>query len=239
MSDIDTPTADTGADEVAPAPVAVDAREEFRQQLEDAPGDWYLLHTYSGYEKKVRNDLENVVRSRNLEDDIFDIRVPEEEVWEIRQGQRKKVVRPRFPGYVLVSMYMTQETWSAIRETPNVTGFVAQPKFDQAAKNLDERRYPPPLPLDEVVEMLAPRIAAEVPTPAAAGETPGLLPPTAPVTEVDIAPGDSVTVIDGPFATLHATISEVNVDAGKVTGLVEIFGRETPVELNFNQIQKN
>lgn len=215
--------------------------DEFRERLEELEGDWYLIHTYAGYEKRVKLNLENMVKSRDLEADILQIEVPEEEVWEIKQGQRKKVERRRFPSYVLVRMYMTEETWSAVRDTPAVTGFVAQPKFDAAAKNLDERRFPPSLSLDEVADMLASRTAA---TDAAASDVSAdgdvlTLPVSAPVTEVDVAVGDSVTVIDGPFATLHATISEVNVDAGKVTGLVEIFGRETPVELNFSQIQKN
>lgn len=207
----------------------LDPREEFRRQLEDLPGDWFLLHTYSGYEKRVRANIENVVKSQYLEDDIFQIEVPEETVWEVKQGQRKKVERRKFPGYVLVRMYLTDETWTAIRDTPAVTGFVGQ----------SDR--PVPLPLFEVERMLAPEPApAEVASPAAAAaaET-GVLTPAAKPTEIDLSVGDSVTVIDGPFATLHATISEINIDAGKITGLVEIFGRETPVELSFAQIQKN
>ncbi|MDQ1248791.1 MAG: transcription termination/antitermination protein NusG [Actinomycetota bacterium] len=206
----------------------VDPLDEFRRQLEDAPGDWYLLHTYSGYEKRVRANIENVIKTQDLEDDIFQIEVPEETVWEIKQGQRKKVDRRKFPGYVLVRMYLTDETWSAIRNTPAVTGFVGQ----------SDR--PVPLSLFEVERMLAPEpTAVEATGGAAAADAGGLLAPANKVTEIDLSVGDSVTVIDGPFATLHATISEINIDAGKITGLVEIFGRETPVELNFSQIQKN
>ena len=214
--------------EVAEVEVDVDPLEEFRRQLEDAPGDWYLLHTYSGYEKRVRANIENVIKSQDLEDDIFQIEVPEETVWEIKQGQRKKVDRRKFPGYVLVRMYLTDETWSAIRNTPAVTGFVGQ----------SDR--PVPLSLSEVERMIAPEPApVEAAGAVSVAGDGGLLAPTTKVTEIDLSVGDSVTVIDGPFATLHATISEINIDAGKITGLVEIFGRETPVELNFSQIQKN
>ena len=207
-----------------------DPLAEFRAQLEDAPGDWYLIHSYSGYEKRVKQNLENVIKQNDLEDDIFQIEVPEETVWEIKQGQRKKVDRRKFPGYVLIRMYLTDTTWSAVRDTPAVTGFVGQ----------SDR--PVPLSLDEVMRMLAPEpSAAEATASQAAAAEAGAQTflPTRPSTEIDVVVGDSVTVIDGPFATLHATISEINLDAGKVTGLVEIFGRETPVELSFSQIQKN
>ena len=207
-----------------------DPLAEFRAQLEDAPGDWYLIHSYSGYEKRVKQNLENVIKQNDLEDDIFQIEVPEETVWEIKQGQRKKLDRRKFPGYVLIRMYLTDTTWSAVRDTPAVTGFVGQ----------SER--PVPLSLDEVMRMLAPEpSAADVATSQGGAADAGSqgFAPARPITEIDVIVGDSVTVIDGPFATLHATISEINLDAGKVTGLVEIFGRETPVELSFSQIQKN
>ena len=207
-----------------------DPLAEFRAQLEDAPGDWYLIHSYSGYEKRVKQNLENVIKQNDLEDDIFQIEVPEETVWEIKQGQRKKIDRRKFPGYVLIRMYLTDTTWSAVRDTPAVTGFVGQ----------SDR--PVPLSLDEVMRMLAPEpSAAEATASQAAAAEAGAQTflPARPSTEIDVVVGDSVTVIDGPFATLHATISEINLDAGKVTGLVEIFGRETPVELSFSQIQKN
>ena len=206
-----------------------DPLAEFRMQLEDAPGDWYLIHSYSGYEKRVKQNLENVIKQNDLEDDIFQIEVPEETVWEIKQGQRKKVDRRKFPGYVLIRMYLTDTTWSAVRDTPAVTGFVGQ----------SDR--PVPLSLDEVMRMLAPEPSAVEAAGQAAAADAGSqsFAPARPITEIDVTVGDSVTVIDGPFATLHATISEINLDAGKVTGLVEIFGRETPVELSFSQIQKN
>lgn len=209
---------------------ANDPLEEFRRQLQEAPGSWYLVHSYSGYENRVRTNIESRMHSMNLEDDIFQIEVPEEMVWEVKQGQRKQVKRRKYPGYVLVRMYLTDETWTAVRDTPGVTGFVGQ----------SDR--PVPLSLSEVESMLAPEPAApEVAEtteaqPTSTGATPT---PTATPTEIDLTVGDSVTVIDGPFATLHATISEINIDAGKITGLVEIFGRETPVELSFSQIQKN
>jgi len=204
----------------------IDPLEEFRRQLQEAPGSWYLVHSYSGYENRVRTNIESRVHSMDLEDDVFQVEVPEEMVWEVKQGQRKQVKRRKYPGYVLVRMYLTDETWTAVRDTPGVTGFVGQ----------SDR--PVPLSLTEVESMLAPEPTVEEAAPAAA-PTSGLTPTTPQVTDIDLTVGDSVTVIDGPFATLHATISEINLDAGKVTGLVEIFGRETPVELSFNQIQKN
>ncbi|MCB0916407.1 MAG: transcription termination/antitermination protein NusG [Actinobacteria bacterium] len=222
--------ADLAADDAAWSAAAEGPGEvsEFREALEMAPGDWFLVHTYSGYEKRVKANIETVVKSQDLEDDIFAVEVPEETVWEIKQGQRKKVDRRKFPGYVLVRMYLTDETWTAVRNTPAVTGFVGQ----------SDR--PVPLSLDEVEKMLAPEPVAAEPVAASAGQADeGVLTPVARQTEIDLSPGDSVTVIDGPFATLHATISEINIDAGKITGLVEIFGRETPVELSFSQIQKN
>ena len=205
-----------------------DPLAEFRRQLEDAPGSWYLVHSYSGYENRVRQNIEARVNAMNLEDDVFQIEVPEEMVWEVKQGQRKQIKRRKYPGYVLVRMYLTDETWTVVRDTPGVTGFVGQ----------TER--PVPLSLTEVESMLAPEPAPAEAAAAAEPAAGGVAAPAAPkVTEIDLTVGDSVTVIDGPFATLHATISEINIDSGKVTGLVEIFGRETPVELNFSQIQKN
>ena len=148
-----------------------------------------------------------------------------EEVTEIKQGQHKLVRRTKFPGYVLVRMDLTDESWGAVRHTPGVTGFVGH------------GHQPSPLSLDEVVAILAPTPERKAGAPAAAGAAPGAAP--AEVRVVDFSVGDSVTVVDGPFATLHATVSEINIEAQKVTGLVEIFGRETPVELAFSQIQKN
>jgi transcription termination/antitermination protein NusG len=196
----------------------LDPAEEFRKALYSAPGDWYVVHSYAGYENRVKANLENRTASLNMEDYIFQIEVPQEEVVEIKNGQRKNVRRNKFPGYVLVRMDLTDESWSAVRHTPGVTGFVGH------------THEPSPLTLDEVMKILAPE-------PAKPGGAKGGTATKIQVLDFDI--GDSVTVIDGPFATLQATIHEINAEAQKVKGLVEIFGRETPVELSFSQIQKN
>jgi transcriptional antiterminator NusG len=205
----------------------VDPAEAFRSEMRIAPGDWYVVHSYSGYENKVKGNIEARTTTLNMEDYIFQVEVPMEEVTEIKSGVRKQVKRNKFPGYVLVRMDLTDESWGVVRHTPGVTGFVGN------------GHSPAPLSLDEVVNILAP--APEKKAVAAAGTTSvadDAAAAVAPV-EIDFSVGDSVTVVDGPFATLHATISEINIEAQKVTGLVEIFGRETPVELAFNQIHKN
>jgi transcriptional antiterminator NusG len=196
---------------------AADPNEELRDALRRAPGEWYVVHSYAGYENRVKQNLETRITSLNMEDFIFQIEVPMEEVVEIKNSQRKRVKRNKFPGYVLVRMELTNESWGAVRNTPGVTGFVG---------NAHE---PYPLTLDEVVKILA----EEQPTPEGGKKA------VAEVKVLDFEVGDSVTVIDGPFATLQATINEINADSQKVKGLVEIFGRETPVELSFSQIQKN
>ena len=198
----------------------------FKEQMRISPGDWYVIHSYAGYENKVKGNLESRVISLNVEDYIFQVEVPMEEVTEIKGGVRKLVRRNKFPGYVLVRMELTDESWGVVRHTPGVTGFVGH------------GHQPAPLTLDEVVAILAPvpeKKAGAPGAPATAGGSPS----SAPAIEIDFSIGDSVTVVDGPFATLHASISEINIEAQKVTGLVEIFGRETPVELAFSQIQKN
>jgi transcriptional antiterminator NusG len=205
----------------------VDPVEAFRSEMRIAPGDWYVVHSYSGYENKVKGNIEARTTTLNMEDYIFQVEVPMEEVTEIKSGVRKQVKRNKFPGYVLVRMDLTDESWGVVRHTPGVTGFVGN------------GHSPAPLSLDEVVNILAP--APEKKAASAAGPTSvaeDAAAAVAPV-EIDFSVGDSVTVVDGPFATLHATISEINIEAQKVTGLVEIFGRETPVELAFNQIHKN
>jgi len=202
-----------------------DPVEAFREQMRMAAGDWFVIHSYAGYENRVKSNLETRIISLNMEDYIFQVEVPMEEVTEIKQGQRKLVRRTKFPGYVLVRMDLTDESWGAVRHTPGVTGFVGH------------GHQPSPLSLDEVVAILAPTPERKPGAPAAAGATSGAAPTE--VRVVDFSVGDSVTVVDGPFATLHATVSEINIEAQKVTGLVEIFGRETPVELAFSQIQKN
>jgi len=187
-------------------------RAEFRQVLRTAAGDWYVVHSYAGYEKKVKSSLQNRIQSLNMEDYVFQIEVPEEEITEIKNGQRKQIKRNVFPGYVLVRMDLTDESWSCVRNTPGVTGFVGN------------AHHPSPLSLDEVENILAPR-------PAKAGGK-------VDIKQVDFEIGESVTVMDGPFATLPASISEIMPEQGKLKVLVSIFGRETPVELHFNQVQK-
>lgn len=211
-------------DEEAPVPAAL---QEFRDRLYSQFGDWYVVHTYSGMEKRVKANLENRITSLNAEDTIFEVVVPTEEVAEIKNGQRKLVKRTVLPGYVLVRMDLTDESWGVVRHTPSVTGFVGS------------SHQPVPLSLAEVESMLAPAVEAEVAATAAAEAPDQQQTPAAPKVEFsDFSVADSVMVVDGPFATLHATITEINVDAQRVKALVEIFGRETPVELSFTQIQK-
>jgi transcriptional antiterminator NusG len=189
-----------------------DPNAEFRRALRVAPGDWYVVHSYAGYEKKVKGNLQNRIASLNMEDYIFQIEVPEEEVMEIKNGQRKQVKRNIYPGYVLVRLDLTDESWSAVRNTPGVTGFVGN------------AHHPSPLSLDEVEKILAPR-------PKKASDK-------LDIRVVDFEVGESVTVMDGPFATLPASISEIMPEQAKLKVLVSIFGRETPVELSFHQVQK-
>ncbi len=232
-SDAASESADAAEEELAQS----SANEEedpiaaFRTRLESQFGDWYVVHSYAGFENRVKQNLETRTVSMNMEDYIYEIAVPQEEVTEIKNGVRKQVKRNKFPGYVLVRMDLTDESWGVVRHTPGVTGFVGQ------------GHNPAPLSFEEAFEMLRPSkekpvatVASAAASKAKAKATPGA---PAPKIDIDLSIGDSVTVVDGPFATLHATISEINLDAQKVVGLVEIFGRETPVELGFNQIHKN
>lgn len=224
---------ESAADEAAVEEAALEEDEDededpvatFREQMRIAPGDWYVIHSYAGYENKVKGNIETRITTMNMEDYIFQVEVPMEEVTEIKSGVRKLVRRNKFPGYVLVRMDLTDESWGAIRHTPGVTGFVGH------------GHQPAPLSLDEVVNILAPTPEKKAAVAGGGASSGGASP--AQQVEVDFSVGDSVTVVDGPFATLHATISEINIEAQKVTGLVEIFGRETPVELAFNQVVKN
>lgn len=218
--DTDSDADSEGADDSVSAP-AVDPLEEFRVALRSKPGDWFVIHTYSGMEKRVKTNLENRITSLNMEDFIYEVHVPQEDVWEVKNGQRRQISRTVLPGYVLVRMDLTDESWSAVRHTPSVTGFVGH------------SHQPVPLSLAEVEAMLAPAIVEEA--EAAASPTKAK---QKKVEFTDFFAGDSVMVVDGPFATLHATITEINIDAQRVKALVEIFGRETPVELSFTQIQK-
>jgi transcriptional antiterminator NusG len=203
----------------------VDPVQAFREELRTLPGEWYVIHTYAGYENRVKSNLEQRAVSLNVEDYIYQAEVPQEEVVQIKNGDRRTVRQNKLPGYVLVRMDLTNESWGVVRNTPGVTGFVGN-AYD-----------PYPLTLDEIVKMLAPEIEEAA---AAAAEAEGGAPKRKVEVQVlDFEVGDSVTVTDGPFATLQATINEINADSKKVKGLVEIFGRETPVELSFDQIQKN
>ena len=206
-----------------------DPLEVFRRELWAKPGDWFVVHTYSGMENRVKSNLENRIISLNMEDYIHEIVVPTEEVAEIKNGQRKMVKRTVLPGYVLVRMDLTDESWAAVRHTPSVTGFVGH------------SHQPVPLSMSEVESMLAPAVVARAEAEAAAaGTSTGSSGAVAkkPVEVADFDVSDSVMVVDGPFATLHATITEINAESQRVKALVEIFGRETPVELSFSQIQR-
>jgi len=213
------------AEELA-AEEELDPVEQLRTELRRAPGDWFVVHSYAGYENKVKTNLESRISSLDMEDYIFQVEVPTEEVTEIKNGKRQLVNRKVFPGYILVRMELTDDSWGAVRNTPGVTGFVGATS------------KPSPLSMDEVIKILAPAThkAAEAgKTPA--GQT-GATGAAAPVEVVDFEIGESVTVMDGPFATLPATISEIDSLHSKLKVLVSIFGRETPVELSFSQVSK-
>ncbi|BDH09310.1 MULTISPECIES: transcription termination/antitermination protein NusG [Streptomyces] len=221
-------------DAEAAAEVAEDEEQEpvdpvaaLRDELRGLPGEWYVIHTYAGYENRVKTNLEQRAVSLNVEDFIFQAEVPQEEVAQIKNGERKTIRQNKLPGYVLVRMDLTNESWGVVRNTPGVTGFVGN-AYD-----------PYPLTLDEIVKMLAPEAEEKAAKEAAAAEGKPAPSRKVEVQVLDFEVGDSVTVTDGPFATLQATINEINADSKKVKGLVEIFGRETPVELSFDQIQKN
>ncbi|MFD3520892.1 transcription termination/antitermination protein NusG [Streptomyces sp. NPDC058653] len=206
---------------------AADPVAALREELRTLPGEWYVIHTYAGYEKRVKANLEQRAVSLNVEDFIYSAEVPEEEIVQIKNGERKNVRQNKLPGYVLVRMDLTNESWGVVRNTPGVTGFVGN-AYD-----------PYPLTLDEIVKMLAPEAEEKAAREAAEAEGKPAPSRKVEVQVLDFEVGDSVTVTDGPFATLQATINEINADSKKVKGLVEIFGRETPVELSFDQIQKN
>ena len=212
--------ADAEADAEADASdeaVLAELREKLRTQI----GDWYVIHTYSGMENRVKQNLDSRVKTLGMEELIFESVVPTEEVVETRNGTRKTVTRTRMPGYVLVRMDLTDESWSAVRHTPSVTGFVAHASS------------PVPLSLQEVEDQLAPAALA-----AAAAASSGPKKRTRKVEVADFKVGDSVMVVNGPFSGVHATITEINVNSQRLKALVEILGRETPVDLTFNQIAK-
>lgn len=234
--DGDTVSVDDGlpsdeAAEVTPEPDAgLDDVLDLRESLLMQPGDWYVIHSYAGYEKRVKANLERRRETLNLEHLIFQVEVPEEEVVEFRKGEKKRVRRIKLPGYVLVRMDLDDDTWGAVRHTPGVTGFVGG------------AQHPQPLTIDEVVRMLQPpepvKPAASAAEGAPAAAKTGGATAAKQVVVSDFAVGDVVTVIDGPFATLQATISEVSAEGAKLTALVELFGRDTPVELRFDQVER-
>jgi transcription termination/antitermination protein NusG len=201
-----------------------DPVEELRQALKHAPGYWYVVHSYAGYENKVKTNLETRIQSLDMEDYIYQVEVPTREEIEVnKSGKRQQVTNKVFPGYILVRMDLTPESYSCVRNTPGVTGFVGA---------TDRADRPSPLSLDEVLKWLAPAVKEEK-----AGATGGGAVKQE-IKVVDFEVGDAVTVTDGAFASLPATISEINADQQKLKVLVSIFGRETPVELNFNQVSK-
>jgi len=230
----EAPADEAPADEAPAAEAPAEEADEeedpavaLKKDLRTRPGDWYVIHSYAGYENKVKANLETRVQNLDVGDYIFQVEVPTEEVTEIKNGQRKQVNRKVLPGYILVRMELNDESWGAVRNTPGVTGFVGATS------------RPSPLSLDDVVKFLLPPAAAKKPAKSTAGaaasseasmERPEIL--------VDFEVGESVTVMDGPFATLPASISEVNAEQQKLKVLVSIFGRETPVELTFNQVAK-
>lgn len=236
-SDIDETTpeleAAPDADATQAAGEAVEAEldpaDALKAELRSKPGDWYVIHSYAGYENKVKANLETRVQNLDVGDYIFQVEVPTEEVTEIKNGQRKQVNRKVLPGYILVRMDLTDDSWAAVRNTPGVTGFVGATS------------RPTSLSLNDVVKFLLPQGAAKKPgkaasTAASASSSEATL--ERPEILVDFEVGESVTVMDGPFATLPASISEVNAEQQKLKVLVSIFGRETPVELTFTQVAK-
>ncbi len=218
VSPEDTPATEDAAEpaepEAAPPAEEEDPAEELRRALRVAPGEWYVVHSYAGYENKVKTNLLSRVSSLDMEDFIYQIEVPTQEITEVKNGKRQQVQSKVFPGYILVRMELTPESWSAVRNTPGVTGFVG------ATSRMDQ---PSPLGTEEVVKILIPAVEREAKVA---------------IKVVDFEVGDSVTVTEGAFATLPASISEINPESQKLKVLVSIFGRETPVELNFNQVSK-
>ena len=232
----ETVEAETEVEAAEAAPAAEDESEEeqdpataLKKELRLKPGDWYVIHSYAGYENKVKANLETRVQNLDVGDYIFQVEVPTEEVTEIKNGQRKQVNRKVLPGYILVRMELNDESWGAVRNTPGVTGFVGATS------------RPSPLSLDDVVKFLLPQGAAKkaaAKSSAAASAASSEATLERPEILVDFEVGESVTVMDGPFATLPASISEVNAEQQKLKVLVSIFGRETPVELTFTQVAK-
>jgi transcriptional antiterminator NusG len=231
--DADAAPAEVADEPAAPEVAAEPAQEEdedpavaLKKELRLKPGDWYVIHSYAGYENKVKANLETRVQNLDVGDYIFQVEVPTEEVTEIKNGQRKQVNRKVLPGYILVRMELNDESWGAVRNTPGVTGFVGATS------------RPSPLSLDDVVKFLLPQGQPKKVAKSTSGAAASEATLERPEILVDFEVGESVTVMDGPFATLPASISEVNAEQQKLKVLVSIFGRETPVELTFNQVAK-
>jgi len=219
LNDGDSAVGEADEAVVAEPAEAADPLEEFQRELRMMPGDWYVVHSYAGYENRVKTNLESRIQSLNMEDYIFQIEVPVHQITEIKGGKRQQVSEKVLPGYILVRMELTDESWAVVRNTPGVTGFVG----------LSSR--PSPLQLGEVASLLAPEPEPGTPAASAAAAARATASP-----EFEV--GESVTVMDGPFATLPATVNEINGDTQKLKVLVSIFGRETPVELSFDQVTK-
>lgn len=220
----DEAEATEGAEEVSEEETSeeepkADDLESFKARLRRQEGDWFVVHTYAGYENRVKTNLESRIQTMNMEDDIFEVQVPMEEVLEVKNTTQKLVRRVRIPGYVLVRMYLTDESWGVVRHTGGVTGFVGQDAYN-----------PVPLRLDEVVTMLAPVFEAEQ---AEAGQ-----PVAAPQIETGFEIGEAVTVKEGPFEGMPATISEIKPESSQLVVLISVFERETPVTLTFKQVSK-
>ena len=219
-----TPGADAATEQAAPT---IDPVIAFKRQLRKLPGDWFVIHSYAGYENKVKANLETRAVTLGAEEKIFQVEVPVEEFTEVKNGQKKVSNRKVLPGYVLVRMELDDESWGVVRNTPGVTGFVSATGGASGS--------PTALSLSDVAKFLAPKPEKKSAAPGSPDGEGGLVPAAV---EVEFEVGESVTVMDGPFATLPASISEVDPAAQKLKVLVSIFGRETPVELGFNQVEK-
>ncbi len=225
LVEADEAEAEAEAEEAEAEEVEVDPYEEFRAELKLLPGKWYVIHSYSGFEKRVKQNIENRRVSMTMEDYVFQVEVPMEDVVEIKNGQRKLVTRVRIPGYVLVRMELNEDSWSVVRHTPGVTGFVGN------AHN------PTPLRFEEAFSMLK-SLAQIVEAPAKAGAKGGKAVSRSIPQEVDFEVGETITIKEGSFAGLPGSISEIKPESGKLTVLVSLFERETPVELSFDQVTK-
>jgi transcriptional antiterminator NusG len=226
--DIALAEADLVPDDEAPAEddSDVDPYEDFRKELRSKPGKWYVIHSYAGFERRVKSNIENRMVSLNMEDDIYQIEVPMEDVVEIKNGQRKMVNRVRIPGYVLVRMSLNEDSWSVVRHTPGVTGFVGN------AHN------PTPLRFEEAFSMLKSLVEIKEVAQVKGQPTKGGQAQRVVAAEVDFEIGETITIKEGSFAGLPGSISEIKPESGKLTVLVSLFERETPVELSFDQVTK-